>query len=297
MEPMIITAIAIGVGAPTLVGGGLAAAVYLGLFPPTPRDLGGARDLDSEARKVKIAMPDGDHLDAWFLHGSHPTAILLLHGFGRTHHRMWRYAGFLRRAGHPLLAIDFRSSRRRRRMPTTLGVLEQEDARAALDWLIHQPGVGSVVVMGESLGATTALLVGGEDPRVKAVIADCPFADGRGAVEDMLGRFLLLPRGSAAGARAMGRWATGHDLYRVDAGPAAALLRNRPVLFIHSMGDRRLAPAHTERLWEAAGSKDPVWWVPEAGHNQAWLRHRHEYETRVMGFLAQVLGSPESVTV
>jgi len=283
MEPMIIMTLSLG--APTLLGAAMAAAVYAGLFPPTPRDLGGARDLDAEAEKVQIPMPGGDRLDAWFIAGAHPVAILLLHGFGRTHHRMWRYAAFLRAAGHPMLAIDFRSSRRARRVPTTLGRLEREDAHAALEWLAARAGVKRVAVMGESLGATTALLVAGDDPRVVAVIADCPFADGQGAVEDLLGRFLHLPRGSAAGARVLGRWATGHDLYDVDAEPAAAGLRNRPILFIHSLGDRRLAPEHTERLWRAAGSKDPVWWAPAAGHNQAWLRHRREYERRVTRFL------------
>jgi fermentation-respiration switch protein FrsA (DUF1100 family) len=290
MENLIAT---MSVTAPTLFGGAVGMAAYLGLYPPVPRDLGGAPNLDREAERVGIPMPDGDRLDGWFLPGTHPLGVLLLHGYGRSHHRMWRYAGFLRDCGYPLLAIDFRSSRRARRLPTTLGIHELPDARAASRWLACRPGVEATAVMGESLGGTIALMVAAEEPRIAAVIADCPFATGKAAVEDMLGRFLRLPRGpSAAAARALGRWATGRDPYDVDAQAAAHRLGDCPILFIHSTADERLAPAHTEELWKAAGSKDDVWWVPGAGHNQAWLRHRVEYERRVKRFLAEVAAAP-----
>ena len=286
---------AMSLTAPTLVGSAVGMAAYLGLYPPVPRDLGGARDLDPEAERVEISLPDGDRLDGWFLPGNRPLGVLLLHGYGRSHHRMWRYAGFLREAGYPLLTIDFRSSRKSGRLPTTLGIHELPDARAAAHWLGSRPGVESTAVMGESLGGTIALMVAAEDPTIAAVIVDCPFATGKSAVEDMLGRFLRLPRRpSAAAARALGRWATGRDPYDVDAQAAATQLRDRPILFIHSTADERLAPAHTEELWKAAGAKDVVWWVPGAGHNQAWLRHRAEYEERVKEFLAAA-GPPGSV--
>ncbi len=292
MEYLIAT---LSLTAPTLVGGVVGMAAYLGLYPPVPRDFGGARNLDSEAEPVEIPMPDGDRLDGWFLPGTRPLGILLLHGYGRSHHRMWRYAGFLRDAGYPLLAIDFRSSRRARRLPTTLGIHELPDALAACRWLALRPGVEAIAVMGESLGGTIALIAAAEDPTIAAVIADCPFATGKAAVEDMLGRFLRLPRRpSAAAARALGRWATGRDPYDVDAQLAATRLLDCPILFIHSSADERLAPAHTEELWKAAGAKDPVWWVPGAGHNQGWLRHRAEYERRVMSFLSEVVVAPRA---
>jgi len=276
---------------PVVVGGAAGVAAFLGLYPPTPRDLGGARDLDDQAERVKIPVLEGDHVEGWFLPGSAPVALLLLHGYGRTHHRMWRYAGFLGTSGYSLLAIDFRSSRRSRRLPTTLGVHERHDARAAYHWLRQRTGAAQLAVMGESLGGTVALLLAGEERDVAAVVVDCPFANGRLAVEDMLGRFLRLPRWpSAPMARALGIWATGRDLYEVDAERAARRLHGRPILFIHSAKDERLTPHNTQRLWEAAGAKDPVWWVPGVGHNQAWRAHPDEYERRVMEFLRKTVG-------
>lgn len=274
-------------GTPALVGLGLGGAFLIGLYPPTRRDLGGAPDLDGEAERVRIPLPDGDWLDGWYLPGTRPESVLMLHGFGRTHHRVWRYASFLRPAGYGLLAIDFRSSRRHRRLPTTLGSLEQEEALAAAIWLAERSQ--RVFVLGESLGGTVALLTAARLPEIAGVVVDCPFAAGRHAVEDMLGRFLRLPVWpSAEMARTLGRWATGHDVYSIDALAAAAILRERPILFIHSQTDERLSPDQSQRLWEAAGSKDPTWWVPAAGHNQGWQLHRTEYERRVLEFLAGV---------
>jgi dipeptidyl aminopeptidase/acylaminoacyl peptidase len=281
----------VSLGAPTLVGGG-AAAAWLALYPPAPKDLGGACDLDDEAERLTIPLEDGDQLRAWHLPGSRPASLLLLHGYGRTHHRMWRYAGFLRRAGYGLLTIDFRSSRRERRLPTTLGFHEQADAQAAWDALKERTTGQLLGVMGESLGGSVALRLAAQNPEVAAVVVDCPFATGREAVEDMLRRFLRLPRWPFAPlARHVGRAWSGRDPYDTDAVEAAALLEERPVLFIHSEADERLSPRQSERLWEAAGRHHDFWRVPGVRHNRAWLEHRAEYERRVLEFLERSLGA------
>src|SRR4026208_2387371 len=96
------------------------AGSWYALYPPLPADLGGVASLDSEAEHVRIPVGN-DSLDGWYLRGSEPAVLLLLHGHGRTHERMWRYGQFLRRAGYSLLLIDFRSARASHRLPTTLG--------------------------------------------------------------------------------------------------------------------------------------------------------------------------------
>jgi fermentation-respiration switch protein FrsA (DUF1100 family) len=286
VDPLVVV---VSVGTPTLVGGALAAA-WVALYPPAPRDLGGARNLDGEAEKSAIPLPDSDQLAAWFLPGTLPVSLLLLHGYGRTHHRMWRYATFLRRSGYGLLTIDFRSSRRGRRLPTTLGFHELADARAALEWLRNRSPGHRLGIMGESLGGSVALALAAENAEVEAVIVDCPFATGADAVEDMLGRFLRLPLWPFAPVlRRVGTLVSGYDPYRLDVVTAAARLKERRILIIHSEADRRVSPVQSERLWEAAGRRPEMWRVPGAGHNRAWLARREEYERRVLTFLAESL--------
>ena len=270
------------------VGGSLS----LILFPPLPRDLGGAVDLDAEAEPVRIPVPGDGHLDAWYLRGHRPAVVVLLHGFGRTHHRAWRYAAFLRRLGVHVLTFDFRSARGRGRKPTTLGHHERLDAQAVLDWVLREPRLAGcrIGVHGESLGAAIALQLAAARPEVAAVVADGAFASSARALEDSCERWARMPRQpSASILRAVGYACTGHDPGATEPLRDAPRLADRPVFFIHGIDDDRIGEAQVRALWDAAGASHPLWIVPGAGHNEAWTNERIEYERRVSEFFAQHL--------
>jgi fermentation-respiration switch protein FrsA (DUF1100 family) len=283
---MVVAAALVGVVVIAAVG-----AAWLALFPWLPRDLGGAPNLDRHARRVKIPLEDGDALDGWLLPGSRRAVVLVLHGYGRDHHRAWRYGSFLNTAGYAVATMDFRSSRAfhsGRRKPTTLGHYELPDAAAALRWIASEPSLAgcAVGVLGESLGGSVALLAAAADSRVAALVVDGAFATGLHALEDSSERWARMPRQPTASiARSLGRALTGYDPGVVDAVIAATLLRERPILFIHGLEDNRLSEAQARLLWEAAGAKDPLWEIPGVGHNEGWLRCRQDYEARVLAFL------------
>jgi len=270
----------------------LAASTWLAFYPGVPSDLGGARDLDRRARRVDIPVGSGERLDGWYLPGSRGATVMFFHGYGRDHTRAWRYAQFLQRAGYGVLTADFRSSRAAGRKPTTLGFYELEDARAMLDWLEHASPArrDRVALLGESLGGSVALVLAAERPEVAAVVADCPFASGERALEDSFERWVHVPRWPItpiAGALASGL--TGHDPRALDALAAARRLRDRPLFLIAARHDDRFGPSQSEDLWRAAGARDSLWLLEDGGHNEAWLRHRAEYERRVLAFYARAL--------
>jgi dipeptidyl aminopeptidase/acylaminoacyl peptidase len=273
-------------GVVLVVALGAAGAALLGLYPHLPRDLGGAPNLDPEARHVRIPVDGDDALDGWLLAPRERAVVLVLHGYGRDHSRAWRYAAFLHAAGYGVLAVDFRSSRWSRRLPTTLGHHEIVDAQAALDWLLAEPALAghAIGMLGESLGGSVALLVAAENPGVAAVVTDGAFVHATLALEDSSERWARLPRQTAYLARALGKVVTGRDLGEVDVEPAACRLAARPLFLIHALEDDRLSSEHAHRLWRAAGSKDPLWLIPGTGHNQGWKRHRAEYERLVLAF-------------
>lgn len=285
-----------GAGVVAVAAGG---AAWLALFPFVPRDLGGAPDLDALARRLRIPVGD-DAVDAWYVPGTRRALVLVLHGYGREHTRAWRYGSFLHRAGYGVLTLDFRSSRKRgsgRRLPTTLGHHELPDARAALAWVRRQPElVGhGIAVLGESLGGAVALLLAAEAPEIQAVVVDGAFATGRDAIEDSSERWARVPRRPAAAlARALGRAATGHDPGALDAVAAAARLTTRPIYFIHGLKDNRVSERQVRRLWKAAGAKDALWVVRDAGHNEPWIRRPEEYRRRVLEFLEAHVAAGET---
>ncbi len=266
-------------------------STWIGLYPPFPKDLDGAHDFDSEARRVSIPVGDDDRLDGWWLPGEGRGVVVVFHGYGRTHHRAWRYAGFLNRAGYHVVTVDFRSSRMRGRKPTTLGHYELFDARATLDWVRSHPVLGRqpLGLLGESLGGSVALLVSAERDEVEALVVDAPFADGREAIEGHLPASLKpLASPCATVALSLIQVTTGHDA-RTDCVAAATRLSDRAVFFIAAEKDTRVPAAQTVRLWRAAGAKDSLWVIPGIGHNEGWQRDRAEYEKRVLRFMAQHL--------
>jgi uncharacterized protein len=289
VTPWLVGVAAVAVAAVVVLAVGL--PLRLLLFPHLPRDLGGAPDLDRVARRVRVPLPDGDALDGWLLAPREPAVVLVLHGYGRDHARAWRYGAFLHAAGFGVMTVDFRSSRGRRRLPTTLGHHEIVDAEAALAWLRAQPELRDLAVglLGESLGGSVSLLLAADHPEVRAVVADGAFAHATLALEDSSQRWARLPRGAARVARAVGRVATGRDMGAVDVEAAAARLVDRPLFLIHSMRDDRFSTENVHRLWWAAGSKDPLWLIAGAGHNEGWLRHRAEYERHVLAFFERHL--------
>jgi dienelactone hydrolase len=281
--------IVLGFSALALFVGGSA---WLAFYPPLPADLGGVASLDAEARHVKIPVGGHDHLDAWYVPPENGAVVVVLHGFGRDHQRAWRYGRFLRDAGYGVLTFDFRSSRIAGRLPTTLGHYEADDARAALAWLEARPEIASarIGMLGESLGGSVALIATAADPRVAALVVDCPFSNGVDALGDACERWAHVPRWpSVSILRSLGRVATGYDPGALDAVAAAGTLRDRPVFFIHASKDDRLAPRQADALWKAAGGKDPVWLISDAGHNEGWKRHRALYESRVRRFYDRAL--------
>ncbi|MBI1798288.1 MAG: alpha/beta fold hydrolase [Candidatus Eisenbacteria bacterium] len=266
----------------------LAGSAWLALYPGVPADLGGVPNLDSRATRVSIPVGGADHLDGFLILGSRRALVVIFHGYGRDHTRAWRYGRFLSKAGFSVLAADFRSSRAADRKPTTLGFYEVEDARAVLDWTRSDARTRALplALLGESLGGSVALAVAAEHPEVRAVIADCPFVSGARALDDALERWAHVPRWPAASiTAAMAERLTGHDPRALDVLAAARRLDRTPVLFIASERDDRLSAGETRDLWRAAGAKDPIWILADCGHNQAWLRHRAEYERRVLAFL------------
>jgi dipeptidyl aminopeptidase/acylaminoacyl peptidase len=260
-----------------------------------PRDLGGVADLDASAEKVRIPVGEADHLDGWLLRGWRPGVIVVFHGYARDHHRVWRYAQFLRRDGWTVLAPDFRSSRRAGRKPTTLGYWELEDAKATLDWLRARPEFRArrVGVFGESLGGSVALALAAGRPDIAAVAVDSPFADGADAVADAFRYEAHVPPWPAAPiARALAGVVTGHDPGALDVIAAERAYGPRPLLLIQSGIEDRFGLPQVERLEQSAGSGATLWRVADAGHNRAWVAHRAEYERRVRAFFLAHLVPP-----
>lgn len=259
----------------------------------TPADVG------LKAEKLSFKSGDGTPLSGWYMPAAKPTGktIVLAHGHGGNMGDMIsEYARFLHDAGYNVLAFDFRNSGSSGGDHTTLGYEERGDLEAALDLAAARGGTSLGV-----LGASTALEEASADPRVKTVVADCPFdtltnaivprvkaaTTSVGPLKDVHYPFPGLAS-EAILDRVIAR--SGEPLPDVDPIKLMGKLGSRPVLLIHGAADDETPADCSRRLFDADPGKDKqLVLVPGARHAQSHKTDPKGYEQRVLAWLGRTL--------
>ncbi|HEY8921288.1 MAG TPA: alpha/beta hydrolase [Candidatus Limnocylindria bacterium] len=222
----------------------------------------------------EVVTDDGIRLAGWYVpaaDGAGPTAatVVLVHGFGANKTSILEYGEALH-ATFNLVAFDLRNTQRSSGHQTTGGVFEQKDLRAIIDWLERTKHPSHLGVLGNSLGAATAVAESRGDPRVEALALDSMHTRMRYQVEQRL-QHVGHPAYPGTWAVFLGaRLRTGVDLGSVDAQDAIPDLVRLPVLLSHGTGDTEDLPERTEAFYEdalAAGVQVELHWCEGAGHN------------------------------
>jgi len=112
----------------------------------TPADVGIANAWDAT-----YLSHDELTLRAWYLPPQNGVVIILLPGLGGAREGMLREGAILASYGYGLLVSDLRSCAHPEGQ-TTLGYLEAMDLMEAVTWVLGQPDVAHVGVLGYSLG-------------------------------------------------------------------------------------------------------------------------------------------------
>jgi pimeloyl-ACP methyl ester carboxylesterase len=230
----------------------------------------------------------GLRLRGWLLPGSgQRVPVVLAHGLGDSLESYAPIGDRLSRRGHPVLLFDLRGHGASEGRHTTMGALEREDVRAALELIrrrdFAQPGV---IVFGFSMGAVAALRAASDRDDVRAVVVESPYDTFRNTVAHHAWLLYRMPRWVPIIplAIAAAEWRAGFDADEVDAVAAAARVR-APLLAIVDGGDPRMPEAVVRRVFDAHPGPKSLWVAPGAGHVGAVLHP--DYWRKVFGFLDQ----------
>ena len=253
---------------------------------------------DLPAEEVSFPSRDGTRLGGWYIPTPASAApspgIALSHGWGRSRAELLPHADLLHRAGFAVLAFDYRHRGESGGDAVTMGLRERGDLLGALDELAARPEVDAerIGVLGMSMGAVVAILVAAGDPRVRAVVAECPYATNEVIMTQSLRHYYHLPSFPIA---PLAKWIIerrlGQSLDSVQALAAVTALSPRPLFLIADERDAVLGPQETLRLLRAAGEPKRSWLVPGADHACGWQAAPEEYERRVVAFLRETLGA------
>jgi pimeloyl-ACP methyl ester carboxylesterase len=225
---------------------------------------------------TNVVTDDGMHIAGWYIpagSGAAPTAptIVLVHGFGANKSGILHYGEGLHQHFN-LVAFDMRNVGRSTGTQTTGGVLEQKDLRAILDWLERTKHPSHIGVLGNSLGAATALAEATGDPRVEVLALDSMHTRMRYQIEARA-QENGHPAYPATWAVFLGvRLRTGVDIGSVDAEDELPRLGPVPLLMTHGTADTQDLPARTQAFFDeaiAAGRQAELHWCEGSGHNAA----------------------------
>jgi len=252
------------------------------------------------AASVDLTTAAGARIAAWYVPAARdigPTGatVVLAHGHGSNKSSMLAYAEPLH-SDYNLVLFDFHNHGQSRGGGLiTIGVLEQDDLRAVIDWLMAAKGPSQIAVLGTSMGGAAAVNEAVQDPRVDALILDSTHATLANALQARLERAgypLAMP--GAWSILLGGLIRTGQDMSAVDPVQAIERYEDRPVLIIAGGRDDAVGPTDAQQLLtaaEAGGADAQLQVCAEAGHGGAVGTCADEYRDWVLGFLRQSLGA------
>jgi len=147
-------------------------------YRPDPRPMDPVRVGLVQAKAITVETSDSERIVLWWIEPRSPQhpVWLYLHGNGANLEARAARFNYLTRDGAGLLAVSWRGYGGSSGTPTERGL--RHDARAAYDWLSHRVSPERVLLFGESLGTTLAVMLAADVP-VRALVLDSSFSSVR----------------------------------------------------------------------------------------------------------------------
>lgn len=270
--------------------------------PDQAAEAGLSRKTQATRAEIEITARDGSPLRATVFRPpashSNGAAVLLLHGVADSRDGMLGFAEFLLSAGYTTLLPDSRGHGVSGGDLITYGLTERGDLPLWIDWLAVHDHPRAYYALGESMGAAILLQTLPSEPRLNAVVAECPFSDFRLVAADRIAQHAHFPqpwafRPFVASGIAYARLRYGLSLDR--AAPVETLAHARtPVLLIHGMADDNIPPEHSRRLLAVSPPGTRLWEVPRAGHVGAMSADPAGFRRTVLDWFERHPSPPKS---
>jgi fermentation-respiration switch protein FrsA (DUF1100 family) len=233
-------------------------------------------------KDVELMTEDNVKLSAWYTPPTNGAVILVAHGYGDK--RPEDFYALFASHGYGVIAWDFRAHGKSEGEFSSLGYYEMLDAKAALDFVLAQPGVEHVGAWGGSMGAVTMIRATAHYPEIEALVADSPFA----TLQDEMDLRVPFPIMRSL-IRFFAERKSGVTLDRVSPVDDIARIGPRPVFIIQGMADGMVPLDSAQRLYEAAGEPRQLWVEKDAPHLNMYAYYKARYTKRVIRFFDEYL--------
>ncbi|WP_226669961.1 alpha/beta hydrolase [Metabacillus litoralis] len=215
--------------------------------------------------------------------------IIIAHGIKWSLFGSFKYVEMFQKRGFHVLLCDHRFHGLSGGSYTSFGYYEKDDLKAWIDYATTRFGKKAYIgLLGESLGAASALEVSKRDHRVRFCIADCAFSDFRSLLKlrlklDLKIRFYPLIDAISYLVKLRHGWSF------PEISPIKGLEKIKtPILFIHGKRDSFIPLQMTIEMFKRKKGKKTLYIVPEAGHAEAYNTDPKGYERKVIEFIKEI---------
>lgn len=234
----------------------------------------------SNFRYITIKSRDGTSLDLLHIPASESRGtVVIVHGLGDQKESYLTQTQFMLSKGFDTVLLDLRGHGRSQGRQMTMGYLEAEDIRAAVDWIAQQNLSKPWILWGISLGATSSLLAAGTSSfPIEGIIAESPFGSLPETVRHHAWLFYKIPSFPIVPlVLAAYRFRTGISADKVDAYQAVEHMQDIPVLFVAGGLDPRMPAELIQKLMDRKPGEKRLLVVPDGAHGQIFNPERGEY--------------------
>ncbi|MFD2216639.1 alpha/beta hydrolase [Metabacillus endolithicus] len=215
--------------------------------------------------------------------------IIIAHGIRWSLFGSFKYVEMFQKRGFHVLLCDHRFHGLSGGNYTSFGYYEKDDLKAWIDYLSVRMGNRVFIgLLGESLGAASALEVSKRDNRVKFCIADCSFSDFSSLLKlrlrlDLRLRFYPLIDVISLLIKLRYGWSF------PEISPIKGLEKTKtPILFIHGKEDKFIPLQMTLDMFKRKKGNKKLYLVPKAGHAEAYNTDPKGYEKKVSDFIKEI---------
>lgn len=231
---------------------------------------------------VDLMTDDGIRLSAWYTPPRNNAVILVAHSYG-DHRPEWVYEMLVRK-GYGVLAWDARAHGTSDGDTSTIGFSELLDAKAALKYVLAQPGIQHIGAWGGSMGGATMIRATAQFPQIEAVFVDSSFTSLSEELDFMIPYPMLSPL-----AKVLITVETGKNVNDVNPLADIAKISPRPVFVAQGTGDTAAAPDSAQRLFNAAGKPRFLWTEQGVSHLGLYFNNPRRYQRRLVDFFDESL--------
>lgn len=192
--------------------------------------------------------------------------------------------------GYNILMPDNRASGKSEGKYIGYGYLDAKDYLLWIDEVLSKNGQGSeILVMGESMGAATTMMLSGMNPpkQVNCYIEDAGYSSVAEEIKYQAKNMFNLPNWISSFmipvVSTYSKVLAGYDYYQAS---ATELLKknDRPMLFIHGESDDFVPTKFIDEVYPATKGIKEKYTVPEAKHVQFYAKNPKKHEETVKSF-------------